>query len=59
MFSIHPLHSDRPVRTMVFSFDENYAKYFSVVAASLSEHYRHDCVYDLVVFHNGIGEETQ
>ena len=59
MFCIHPLHSDRPIRTMVFSFDENYAKYFSVVTASLSEHYRHDCVYDLVVFHNGIGEETQ
>ena len=62
----HPVHemniprlcSGRPVRTIVFSFDENYAKYFSVILLSLLDHADPDILYDLIVLHDNLSEKT-
>ena len=62
----HPVHemnipqlcSGEPVRTIVFSFDENYAKYFSVILLSLLDHADPDILYDLIVLHDNLSEKT-
>ena len=46
---IHKLKTEKKVRTIVFSFDDNYAKYFSVVLASLIQYADKNYAYDLIV----------
>ena len=56
---IAPLASCRETRTIVFSFDEAYAKYFAVVLHSLASHTARNRTYDLIVLHDGLAEETK
>jgi lipopolysaccharide biosynthesis glycosyltransferase len=55
---IDPLPGKMNARTMVFSFDEKYAKYFSVLLASLFEHADRSVPYDLVVLYDALSQET-
>ena len=55
---IDPLPGKMNARTMVFSFDEKYAKYFSVLLASLFEHADRSVPYDLVVLYDELLQET-
>lgn len=47
---VEPLGPLKDVRPLVFSFDEGYARYFSVTLTSLAAHARRDLRYDIVVF---------
>ena len=51
---ISKLKSEKKVRTFVFSFDEKYAKYFSVVLVSLIRYANKDYVYDLIVLYDSL-----
>ena len=55
---ISPPAAETKIRTLVFSFDEKYAKYFSVVLASLTGCADKNCFYDLIVLHDGLKEQT-
>ena len=55
---IHPPVSTKPVRTIVFSFDDSYAKYFSVLLLSLVDCADPAVLYDLIVLHNDLTEQT-
>lgn len=55
---ISPLTADRKTRTIVFSFDEKYAKYFSVVLSSLIAHADTAFLYDLIVLHDSLSDRT-
>ncbi|MCR5373004.1 MAG: hypothetical protein K6E41_06005, partial [Solobacterium sp.] len=57
--NIPRLCSSKPVRTIVFSFDENYAKYFSVILLSLLDHADPDVLYDLVVLYDKLSKRTR
>lgn len=55
---ITKIKSDKKVRTIVFSFDEKYAKYFSVVLVSLIRYADKDYVYDLIVLYDSLSDQT-
>lgn len=55
---IGPLGTAEKTRTFVFSFDEKYAKYFSVTLCSLTAHAGGDFLYDLIVLHDGLSAQT-
>ena len=45
-------------RAFLFTFDEAYAKYFSVALASLAIHVNKDTAFDIVVLHDGVSDKT-
>ncbi len=55
---ISPLITDKKTYPFVFSFNDNYAKYFSVTLLSLIAHKDEDCIYDIIVLHDDISDET-
>lgn len=55
---IPKLKTEKKVRTFVFSFDEKYAKYFSVVLVSLIRYADKDYVYDLIVLYDSLSDQT-
>ena len=55
---IPKLKAEKKVRTFVFSFDEKYAKYFSVVLVSLIRYADKDYVYDLIVLYDSLSDQT-
>ena len=55
---IHKLKTEKKVRTIVFSFDDNYAKYFSVVLASLIQYADKNYAYDLIVLYDNLSDQT-
>lgn len=55
---ISKLKSKKKIRTFVFSFDEKYAKYFSVVLVSLIRYADKDYVYDLIVLYDSLSDQT-
>ena len=55
---IKPLRDHSEVRTCVFSFDDSYAKYFSVALLSLIGHADEKCTYDIIVLHDGISQDN-
>jgi len=55
---IPPLKSDKKIRTFVFSFDEKYAKYFSVVLLSLIRYADKSFTYDLIVLYDNLSDGT-
>lgn len=58
MMRISKLKTEKKVRTIVFSFDEKYAKYFSVVLISLIRYADKDYVYDLIVLYDSLSNQT-
>ena len=58
MLRIDPLDSSTTTRTIAFSFDDRYAKYFSVALLSLAAHARADLHYDIVVFHDSVSQRN-
>ena len=56
--TIHPPESEKQVRTIVFSFNERYARYFSVTLASLIRTADPNCLYDIVILHEGLKRRT-
>jgi lipopolysaccharide biosynthesis glycosyltransferase len=57
--NIEPLKSETKVNTIVFSFNEGYAKYFSVALVSLAESCDGDCIYDLIVLYDDLSAQTR
>ena len=55
---ISPLETDQKTRTFVFSFDDKYTKFFSVVLISLIEHKEKDCLYEIIVLHDSLSALT-
>ena len=55
---IPKLKTEKKVRTIVFSFDDNYAKYFSVVLASLIQYADKNYAYDLIVLYDNLSDQT-
>ena len=45
-------------KAFLFTFDEAYAKYFSVALASLAIHVNKDTFCDIVILHDGVSDET-
>ncbi len=56
--NISPLAAGRKTRTIVFSFDEKYAKYFSAALVSLAAHADREYLYDIVVMHDSLSDRT-
>lgn len=56
---IEPIECGKKVNTIVFSFDEKYAKYFSVTLLSLINCCDSEYAYDLVVLYDDLSNETQ
>lgn len=56
---IPKLKTEKKVRTIVFSFDEKYAKYFSVVLASLIRYADKRYVYDLIALYDNLSDQTK
>ena len=54
-----PINTEKKVRTIVFTFDENYVKYFSVALISLIEHANCDNYYEVIILYDNILEESQ
>lgn len=55
---IPKLKTEEKPRTIVFSFDEKYAKYFSVVLVSLIRYADKGHVYDLIVLYDSLSDQT-
>lgn len=55
---IDPLNLPGKTRTIVFSFDDKYAKYFSVVLTSLKLHRETDCRYEIIILHDSLSDQT-
>ena len=58
MLRIDPLGPPESTRTYVFSFDDKYAKYFSVALQSLISHARADYLYDIIVLHDCVSQRN-
>lgn len=56
---IQPTDLTGSTRTLVFSFDEKYAKYFSVTLLSLIKHVNPDTQYEIIVLYNFLSREKQ
>ena len=56
---ICPLGFPVTTRTLVFSFDDAYARYFSVALLSLVAHADPSCHCDIVVLHGGVAPRTE
>ena len=56
---ISPLGLPVTTRTLVYSFDDAYARYFSVALLSLVAHAGPSCHYDIVVLHGGVAPRTE
>ena len=55
---IRPVGALEKTRAFVFSFDEKYAKYFSVTLCSLAAHADKDLLYDLIVLYDDLSAQT-
>ncbi len=57
--TIQPTGAQDGTKTLVFSFDEKYAKYFSVALLSLIDHVSPDKRYEIIVLHDILSKEKQ
>lgn len=58
-FKILPLKSDKNILPLVFSFNNEYSKYFSVALKSLIENSNNQMYYDVIVFSSDISSRNQ
>ncbi len=56
---IFPVDLSGDTNTFVFSFDEKYAKYFSVAILSLIKHIDSEKLYEIIVLYDSLSKETQ
>ncbi|DAA86325.1 TPA: hypothetical protein CPT87_03020 [Candidatus Gastranaerophilales bacterium HUM_5] len=58
-FQINPIYKDGKYNTIVFSFNNSYCRYFSVILQSIISNSTDDKYYDIVVFNNDIDENNK
>lgn len=58
LLKINPIGDITETRAFVFSFDDTYAKYFSVALASLVNNIDINRCYDIVILHNCVTEQN-
>lgn len=57
--NITPLSENQNSNVIVFSFDNNYAKYFSVALKSLISHTADNKFYDIIIFSDDLSERNE